>query len=77
MKYFFMLLIRFYQLVFSLDHSFWARNLNLRICRFYPSCSEYSFQAFKKYGVLKGGFLSFKRILHCQPFAKSGFDPLE
>lgn len=45
-------------------------------CRFYPTCSEYSIQAFKKYGVLKGGAKSVWRILRCNPFNKGGIDPL-
>ncbi len=45
-------------------------------CRFYPTCSEYSIQAFKKYGVFKGGAKSVGRILRCNPFNKGGFDPL-
>jgi uncharacterized protein len=45
-------------------------------CRFYPTCSEYSIQAFKKYGVIKGGAKSVWRILRCNPFNKGGFDPL-
>ena len=43
-------------------------------CRFYPSCSNYSLQAVKKYGILKGGFKSLKRILKCHPFNKGGAD---
>jgi len=45
-------------------------------CRFYPTCSDYSLQAFEKYGFLKGGFLSAKRILKCNPFHPGGYDPL-
>jgi len=77
MKYIFMGLIKIYQFLFSFDHSFWAKFFNFRICRFSPSCSEYSYQAFAKYGSLKGGFLSIKRILRCHPFAKGGLDPLK
>jgi len=47
------------------------------VCRFYPSCSEYSLQAVKKYGVLKGVYLSIRRILRCNPFCKGGYDPLK
>lgn len=47
-----------------------------RSCRFYPTCSEYSIQAFEKYGFIKGLFLSSKRILRCNPFSKGGYDPL-
>jgi len=48
-----------------------------RSCRFHPSCSEYSIQAFKKYGFIKGGYLSIRRILRCNPFNPGGYDPLE
>lgn len=46
-------------------------------CRFYPSCSEYSKQAFKKYNFLKALFLSFYRIIRCNPFSKGGYEPLK
>ncbi len=45
-------------------------------CRFIPTCSEYSYQAFSKYGFFKGAYLSIKRILRCHPFCKGGYDPL-
>ncbi len=43
-------------------------------CRFYPSCSEYSYKTIEKYGALKGGALSFWRILRCNPWNKGGID---
>lgn len=46
-------------------------------CRFLPTCSDYSIQAFKKYGTLKGGLLSIKRIIKCNPLGKSGCDELK
>ena len=46
-------------------------------CKYYPTCSEYSIQAIKKYGALKGSILSIKRILKCNPFSKGGYDPLK
>ncbi|SLM28330.1 putative membrane protein insertion efficiency factor [Desulfamplus magnetovallimortis] len=45
-------------------------------CRFYPSCSEYAFEAVKKYGSFKGSYLAVKRILKCHPFHPGGFDPV-
>lgn len=45
-------------------------------CRFAPSCSEYSIEAIKKYGVFKGGYLSFRRVVRCNPFHPGGYDPV-
>jgi len=45
-------------------------------CRFYPTCSTYALQAFRKYGILKGGGLTLIRFLKCHPFHPGGFDPL-
>jgi putative membrane protein insertion efficiency factor len=46
-------------------------------CRFYPTCSQYSLEAYQKYGFLKGTYLTIRRILRCHPFNKGGYDPLE
>lgn len=46
-------------------------------CRYTPSCSEYSYSAIQKYGVLKGGLLSVKRIVRCNPLSISGHDPVK
>jgi len=46
-------------------------------CKYYPTCSEYSRQAIEKYGIIKGVFLSIKRILKCNPFSKGGYDPVK
>lgn len=47
------------------------------VCRFEPTCSEYSKQAIEKYGLLKGGWLAIKRVCKCHPFHPGGYDPLE
>ncbi|WP_431799264.1 membrane protein insertion efficiency factor YidD [Halobacillus andaensis] len=45
-------------------------------CRFMPTCSEYGMEAFSRFGFIKGGWLTLKRILKCHPFYKGGFDPV-
>jgi len=45
-------------------------------CRFIPTCSEYTKEAIKVHGFFKGCFLGFKRILKCNPFGNSGYDPV-
>jgi uncharacterized protein len=45
-------------------------------CRFEPTCSQYSYQAIEKYGLLKGGWLTIKRLSRCHPFNPGGYDPV-
>ena len=49
-------------------------------CRYLPTCSDYSIEALKTYGFLKGSFISLKRILSCHPIkflgGGDGFDPV-
>ncbi|MGM0607539.1 MAG: membrane protein insertion efficiency factor YidD [Candidatus Muiribacteriota bacterium] len=45
-------------------------------CRFYPSCSSYSIEAFRKYGFLKGSVKAIFRIIRCNKFFKGGYDPV-
>jgi hypothetical protein len=62
-------LIRLYQASF-------AKALPPDTCRFYPSCSHYSYQAVYKFGVLKGGMMAIWRVLRCNPFNPGGYDPV-
>lgn len=46
-------------------------------CRFRPTCSAYAYEAIRRYGALKGGWLALKRLLKCHPFYHGGpFDPV-
>ena len=45
-------------------------------CRFHPSCSSYASQAIDRFGVVKGGYLSLRRLIKCHPFHEGGYDPV-
>ncbi len=68
--------ILFYQKTLSLDHGPLARVFPFLGCRFHPTCSQYTYQAIAKYGVIKGCWLGVKRILRCTPISKGGYDPI-
>ncbi len=46
------------------------------VCRFYPSCSKYSYEAVNKHGIVKGGGFAILRILKCNRFHSGGYDPV-
>jgi putative membrane protein insertion efficiency factor len=68
LRRFVILLIRLYQSVIS--------PLSPPRCRFVPSCSQYSLEAVARYGVIKGGWLSFIRFVKCGPWHPGGLDPV-
>ncbi len=70
-------LIRLYQKTLSPDSGWWSYKNPNGHCRFYPSCSEYTYQAIEKYGILKGCWKGSKRILRCNPFSRGGYDPVD
>ena len=45
-------------------------------CRYTPTCSQYAVESIQKYGASKGGWLAIKRIVRCNPFGGSGYDPV-
>jgi putative membrane protein insertion efficiency factor len=62
------LLIRIYQYTLS---PFIGRS-----CRYSPTCSNYSIEALKKYGAIRGSIMSARRIASCNPWGGSGYDPV-
>ena len=62
------LLIKIYQYTLS---PFIGRN-----CRYTPTCSNYGIEAIRKYGAIKGGWLTIKRVASCNPWGGSGYDPV-
>lgn len=45
-------------------------------CRFTPTCSQYTIEAIRKHGIIKGGYLAVRRILRCNPWGGHGYDPV-
>ncbi|MBO8155110.1 MAG: membrane protein insertion efficiency factor YidD [Bacillaceae bacterium] len=68
MKYIFIWMIRFYRKFIS--------PMKPPSCRFQPTCSQYGLEAIQRFGAIKGGYLTIKRILKCHPFHPGGFDPV-
>ncbi len=65
---FFILVIKLYQVTLS---PFLGRQ-----CRYLPTCSNYGIEAITKHGAFKGGWLTIKRLLSCNPWGGSGYDPV-
>jgi putative membrane protein insertion efficiency factor len=61
-------LIRAYQLLMS--------PLKVSSCRFYPTCSQYMYEAIQQYGTLRGAVMGVKRLARCHPFNPGGYDPV-
>lgn len=67
MKKFVIYIIKLYQKIPGNWHS---------SCRYVPTCSNYAIEAINVYGVFKGGILTIKRIMRCNPWGGSGYDPV-
>ena len=76
MKKIILLLIKIYQKTISLDHGVLSWIFPTRICRFYPTCSHYTYQAVERFGIFKGLYLGSKRVLRCHPLNEGGNDPV-
>lgn len=77
MKNFVLKMIKFYQDHFSPDHSPLRVNHPHGYCKYYPTCSQYGYEAVEKYGVWRGGLKAAWRILRCNPLSKGGYDPVK
>lgn len=70
MKWIILKLIRWYQSL-----SFFQNYMGIS-CRFYPTCSDYTYEAVERYGTIKGILLGLNRIIRCNPWNKGGIDNL-
>ncbi|MCE9586486.1 membrane protein insertion efficiency factor YidD [Candidatus Uhrbacteria bacterium] len=66
--------IRIYQKTLSPDHGPFQDLFPYRVCKFHPTCSQYTYEAIGKYGLIKGSWIGWKRILRCNPWSHGGID---
>ncbi|PLX27237.1 membrane protein insertion efficiency factor YidD [Candidatus Parcubacteria bacterium] len=77
LAFFLIKIVKFYQKFFSFDHSAFKIFYPFVFCRFKPTCSEYTIDALKKYGAIRGTLKASWRILRCNPWNKGGYDPVD
>ncbi len=68
MKYLLIAIIKLYRMTLS--------KIKPPCCRFYPTCSAYGIEAIRRFGAVKGGCLTVRRIMRCNPFSAGGYDPV-
>jgi len=76
-KYLALRLIKIYQMTLSPDHGPLKYFFPNGACIYRPSCSEYTYDAIKKYGIIKGVLIGTRRIVRCHPWHEGGEDPLK
>jgi len=77
MKRLLILLISIYQKTLSPDTGLLSALFPYKVCRYHPTCSEYTKQSIQKYGVIKGSVKGSYRVLRCNPWSKGGYDPVD
>jgi putative membrane protein insertion efficiency factor len=70
-------IIMLYQKTLSPDHGAFSWRYPYGVCRYYPSCSEYSRQAINRYGLVRGLLFTINRLRRCHPWSNGGHDPVK
>ncbi|MFH1427438.1 MAG: membrane protein insertion efficiency factor YidD [Patescibacteria group bacterium] len=76
-RYLVIKILKIYQKTLSFDHGILKVFFPHGFCRFRPTCSDYTIEAIKKYGIFKGGAKALWRVLRCNPWNKGGWDPVK
>jgi uncharacterized protein len=76
MKSIALLLIKLYQKTFSPDHGLLRVFFPYGACKYHPTCSQFTYDAVIKFGILKGTTRGAQRILRCHPWSRGGYDPV-
>lgn len=71
-----LIVIKLYQKTLSPDTGWFKAYYPHGYCKYSPTCSEYTYQAIKKFGIIKGLLRGMWRILRCNPWSKGGHDPI-
>lgn len=76
MKRVVLIIIKIYQKTISMDHGVFSKFSHTIGCRFYPTCSQYTYEAVEKHGIFKGLWMGTKRVSRCHPWNDGGYDPV-
>jgi hypothetical protein len=77
MKNIILFLIKTYQKTLSREHGLVGKVFPGRSCRFFPTCSQYTYEAVEEFGIFSGVWMGIKRIARCHPWNEGGFDPVD